>query len=390
MPITDSFARTAIPLDCVGDQCGDTIYEQGNYQAWPFFAYLGERFGTQIVKEIHDRGPALGDPNALGLDFVDQVLTAKGAHLADVFNDWTTAAMSGSYVATGLKGTTPQTWTTLATGISGGQLAPTTVSVNHLSVRYVASPTRLRRQLGAVPPRDPDTERRTPGRRPLPTALLLAGDRQCPDSTRAHRLHRNPQHSVGHVHVVRRRASSRSRTPAVSADGVDFTVSGTLTVDKNSLATSTPPPAGSYTGPVVSSPVGDEPPSIALYGPETLRVSKKKRVVRVVVFSSGDGRLNASLGALSLGARSLRTGNNDLRFTLPRNVTRTLAAVSRLTLTSVSPDGHARRDRHAQARPDEVTSRASARTTASSSQSPTPRLRRVSGWPSRTSSTPPA
>lgn len=137
VPITDSFARTAIPVDCAGEQCGDTIYEQGNYQAWPFFAYLGERYGTQVVKDVHDRGPVIGDPNAPALDFLEQVLTTKGAQLADVFNDWTVAAMSGNYVAPGLKGTKPQTWTTLATGITAGQIATIKVPVNHLSVRYV-------------------------------------------------------------------------------------------------------------------------------------------------------------------------------------------------------------------------------------------------------------
>jgi hypothetical protein len=127
--------------------------------------------------------------------------------------------------------------------------------------------------------------------------------------------------------------------PSTFVDAALFTVSGSITVDKTTLATSTPPPAGTYTGPTVPSLTGEEPPSIAVYGPETLRVSKKKRVVRLVVFSSGTGNLNAELGSLSLGTRVLRTGNNDLRFTLPRNVTRSLAAASRLTFTSVAANG---------------------------------------------------
>jgi hypothetical protein len=58
-----------------------------------------------------------------------------------------------------------------------------------------------------------------------------------------------------------------------------------------------------------------------------------------VVFSSGGGQLSAQLGSLLLGTRALRTGNNDLRFTLPRSVTRSLAATSRLTFTSVATNG---------------------------------------------------
>jgi hypothetical protein len=127
--------------------------------------------------------------------------------------------------------------------------------------------------------------------------------------------------------------------PSTAVDAALFTVSGSVTVDRTTLATSTPPPAGSYTGPTVPSLSGDEPPSIAVYGPETLRVSKKRRIVRLVVFASGTGRLDARLGSLSLGTRVLRTGNNDLRFTLPRSVTRSLAATSQLTFTSVATNG---------------------------------------------------
>ena len=166
-------------------------------------------------------------------------------------------------------------------------------------------------------------------------------------------------------------------------------MSGSITVDKKTLATSTPPPAGTYTGPTVPSLTGEEPPSIAVYGPETLRVSKKKRVVRLVVFSSGTGKLDGRLGSLSLGTRVLRTGNNDLRFTIPRSVTRVAGGNDPADLHERLDERHSRRDRHAQARPDEVTSRARARTTASSSPCPTRRLRQVFGWPSRTSSTPP-
>ena len=77
--------------------------------------------------------------------------------------------------------------------------------------------------------------------------------------------------------------------PSAGVDAALFTVSGSITVDKKTLATSTPRPQGSYTGPTVPSLTGEEPPSIAVYGPETLRVSKKRRVVRLVVFSSGTG-----------------------------------------------------------------------------------------------------
>jgi hypothetical protein len=126
---------------------------------------------------------------------------------------------------------------------------------------------------------------------------------------------------------------------STSTDGVVFTVSGTLTVDKTRPTTSTPPPPGSYAGPTVPAPAAEDAPAIALYGPETLRVSKSKRLVRLVVFSSGQGKLQAQLGATILGTRALRAGNNDLRFTLPTGFARTLAAKSTLAVTSLSTTG---------------------------------------------------
>jgi hypothetical protein len=127
--------------------------------------------------------------------------------------------------------------------------------------------------------------------------------------------------------------------PSTTVDAAELTVTASMTVDKTRLATSTPPPAGSYTGPTVPAPDAEPAPAIALYGPETLRVSKRKRVVRLVVFSSGQGELEAQLGTTALGKRSLRAGNNDLRFTLPRGFARTLAARNVLTVTSLSSSG---------------------------------------------------
>ncbi len=114
---------------------------------------------------------------------------------------------------------------------------------------------------------------------------------------------------------------------------------GPITLDKSRLATATPPPTGSYEGPTVPSPDAEAAPSIALYGPETLRVSKKKRLLRLVVFSSGSGQLEANVAGSALGLRTLRAGNNDLRFTLPKSLARTLASTRVLRVTSVGVSG---------------------------------------------------
>ena len=80
---------------------------------------------------------------------------------------------------------------------------------------------------------------------------------------------------------------------------------------------------------------------LQVYAPELLRVSAKTRLLRLAVFSSGDGKLQALLGSMSLGTASLRSGNNDVRFVLPKlfNSLRTKSASNLLQLTSVSPSG---------------------------------------------------
>ena len=73
-----------------------------------------------------------------------------------------------------------------------------------------------------------------------------------------------------------------------------------------------------------------------------IRVSAKTRLVRFAVFSSGDGKLQAVLGATNLGTASLRGGNNDVRFLLPTALFKSLrktSAANLLALTSVSPSG---------------------------------------------------
>jgi hypothetical protein len=95
-------------------------------------------------------------------------------------------------------------------------------------------------------------------------------------------------------------------------------------------------------GPIVSAPKSDPPPLLQVYAPEVVRVSAKTRLLRLAVFSSGDGKLQALLGSINLGTASLRTGNNDVRFVLPKqlfNSLRTKSVSNLLQLTSVSPSG---------------------------------------------------
>jgi hypothetical protein len=74
-------------------------------------------------------------------------------------------------------------------------------------------------------------------------------------------------------------------------------------------------------------------------------VSASRPVLRLIVQSSGDGVLLAYLGTVSLGTPTLRAGNNDLRFTVPKTLLtrlrRSASAASLLTLAPRSVSGAA-------------------------------------------------
>ena len=336
-PLADTLGAPDMSLSCSGAACGLADYERGGYSRWHFYQYLTERFGNSAVLDIFLKAKALNDPGWAGTDLLFASLADKGATLADVFTDWTVANMTGSYQAAGLKGIRPVPFATIPTGTESGTLASQSIAVNHLAARYVAFERGTSGSSGpcyaatlkidvALPPSGSRPYFVWTGSGGTPIPLAITGS----NATLSVPWDTCTWSNVGLLSLP---------NPSLSVDAASFRVSGSITVDKKTIVTSTPPPAGSYTGPTVPAPEGDEAPSIAVYGPETLRVSKKKRVLRLVVFSSGAGQLEAQLDSLALGTRTLRTGNNDLRFTLPRSSVRTLAANARLTFTSMSPNG---------------------------------------------------
>jgi len=338
VPLLETVGLPDMSLTCNGESCGATDYEALGYSRWHFFEFLSERFGGGTVNDLFQRGKTVNDPAVGAGDLLMQMLTAKGSTLGDVFHDWTVANMTGTYTAIGLKGITPPAYSTTLTGNGSGTLATQKIPVNHLAARYVAFKRGTGTSDGPCYAATLNVSVTVPfgiGARPM-FKWTAAGSPAIPLALSGSTASLSVPwdtcswSDVGLVSLP---------NPSVDVDAALFSVSGSITVDKKTLATSTPPPAGTYTGPTVPPLTGEEPPSIAVYGPETLRVSKKKRVVRLVVFSSGTGKLIGRLGSLSLGTRVLRTGNNDLRFTIPRSVTRSLAATTRLTFTSVATNG---------------------------------------------------
>jgi hypothetical protein len=338
IPLAQTLGSPDMSLSCSGAACGLDEYERGGYSRWHFYQYLTERYGNGAVKSVFDKGKELNDAAIPAADLLGRSLMGNGSTLSDTFVDWTVANLSGSYQAGGLKGIQPTATSTTPTGTVTGALPVQTVAVNHLAARYLAFTRGIAggsgpcyaatlnltvsfpSGLGARPffrwsaPESPAIPLSLAGS----TATLSVPWDTCTWEERG-------------VLVV--------QNPSTSADAALFTVSGSLTVDRSRLATATPPPKGTYDGPTVPALDAGAAPTIALYGPETLRVSKKKRLLRLVVFSSGSGRLEANVAGSALGLRTLRPGNNDLRFTLPKSLARTLASTRLLRVTSVATSG---------------------------------------------------
>jgi hypothetical protein len=349
-PLTDTLGAPDMSVNCKGSACGLTGYEVGGYSRWHFYEYLSERFGPAIVKDVFLKGKALNDTGLTGTDLLNYTLLDRGTTLSNVFTDWTVANMTGDYTITSLRGVRAPVFSTTPTGDASGPLLPQKVAVNHLAARYLAFTPGSGSSTGPCYEATLSLNVSWPsglGARPYflwtgtPTPPLVEG--QLAPIVPATPL--AVSGSTASLSVPWSTCASTNKgilslpNPSTGVDAADFTVSATIAVDKTRPASATPPPAGSYTGPTVPAPDAEPAPSIALYGPETLRISKRSRTVRLVVFSSGQGELEAQLGSSALGKRQLRAGNNDLRFTLPRAFARTLAARNVLTVTSISSDG---------------------------------------------------
>jgi hypothetical protein len=325
-------------LDCVGTRCGDTEFDKNGYPGWMLFEYLAERYGDSKVKAVWDQAAA--NPAALGTTDLSAVLPA-GTSLPAFFNDYTTARMTGAFTLPSLTDTRPEVYAQIPVGTASGSLPGTPVAVNHLAVRYVtlshgSDPTvpcfaadltlSVQVPAGVVSTPTYYANTKTAVAQPLSvtgsTASITVPWNTCAGSPSAY-------------------LSIPNDTPDL--DGREFTVKGSVHVKLDTPATATEPPPGAHLiGSPIAAPTSDPAPTLNIYAPEVLHVSSTTRLLRFVVFSSGDGKLGAALGSTGLGAATLRGGNNDVRFVLPAALFNSLRAKSSsnlLQLTSESPSG---------------------------------------------------
>lgn len=341
--LADSFAAPDMSLDCTSDACGNDQYETGGYSRWTFFQYLSERFGVSFVRDVLAGGAALADPAQTGRQLLSNTLAGKATTLGDVFNDYTAVHVAGNYGAFALKGVPPAVYSSTSTGSISGALPVQRVAVNHLAARYLklargtaagdcyAATLSLTVALPAGVAARPAFYSSTLGAAAVPLAVNgTTASVSVPWDTCF-------GGADGYLSLP---------NPSLTADSRVFTVSGSITVDTSTPASSTAPPTSLYTGPTVAAPGGEVAPSILVYGAELVRVPTATRVVRLIVFSSGSGLLRATIGGTVIGTGRLRAGNNDLRFRLPVRIARALsskdrrrAATARLALTSLSTQG---------------------------------------------------
>jgi hypothetical protein len=323
-------------VDCVGSECGDTEYDRNGYPGWMLFEYLAERYGDSKVKAVWDQ--AVANPGAAG---TTDLANALPVSLASFFNDYTTARLTGNFTLPALAGQLPAPYAELSVGSTSGTLPGGSVALNHLAVRYVifshgadttspcfAASLKINVGIPAGVTSTPYYYANTKGS--SAQALTVSG------STASITV---PWNTCGGSPD----AYLSLPNDSLGMDGREFTVGGSLSVDLTKPASpSDPPPGVHVTGSVIPAPITDPAPTLKVYAPEVIRVSTKTRLLRFAVFSSGDGRLQATLGSTGLGSAALRGGNNDVRFVLPTALfksLRTKSSSNLLELTSVSPAG---------------------------------------------------
>jgi len=318
--------------------CGLTGYEAAGYTRWTFFQYLQERFGADIVKEVWTRVQAQASPSYDGDDAIRDALAAKDKALTDIFNDYTLAILTGNFETTLLKNVTPVLYATVETPESGGVIKEQRVAVNRLASRFVAlaPPTQTDRECYEATLSLTVTLPAGVSSRPYvfatktktATALSVSG------TTATTSIPWDTCSSDFPAYVSLPNSSQ-------SLDGRMFVLNSSVTVDKTKVMTKTPPPAAAVvTGTIIAAPTEDPAPTIFLYAPEVLRVAADARVLRLVVFATGAGRIRATFNGADLGTSSVRAGANDLRFRLPSAAARlVLARQSVLELTTLSPAG---------------------------------------------------
>ncbi len=321
-------------------------YSNLGFSRWPFWQSVSGKYGIGFVKEVLLDGAA--NPGESALTALQNVLAAHGTNLADTFTAWAVQQIAGGYGVTALDQLKPPIWgQAVKTGTATTTLPALHVPVNHLATRIVefdrgdgtganaCFAATLQLTINLPPGIGARPYFYWNGLNNAPVALTVNGNTATTTE---------PWDTCTWFGNQAYLALPNPSTDPI-ANGQVFTVTAKITVDTTTPGQSaTPPPQVPVNGPVVPVPAFDVAPFVAVFGPELLHLSAAATVVRLIVQSSGSGVLQASLGGQALGTASLRAGNNDVRWTLPKAL---LAGLRRsasvggnvLKLTPLSPSG---------------------------------------------------
>ena len=278
-------------------------YANGGYSRWGFFEYLSEKLGPSFLKNVFAQ--AADSRSSIG--GLASALAAKGTTLAETYNAWSTADMSGGFTTTALQSYRPSPFRTVSTGAKPATILSATVPVDHLATRYlafekgnsgacVAATLSVTVTIPAGALSKPAFFRDAMGSTPV--QLEVSGSKAsatipwdtCGSSS-----------GLGYLSLP-----NASQT----LDGAAFGVTASLALD----------PAAVARAAVAVSPPTATTPTINVLGPELLTISPTAPQIHVKVAASGPGLLQARLGSVVLGTRKLRTGTNDLRITLSKGI----------------------------------------------------------------------
>lgn len=329
-------------LDC--EQLGSPTADSANCEAdffkgagqsrWPFVEFLTERFGTGFVKTVFTTGASNGSPDELAT--LTNAIAGKGDTLANVFNDWATAKMSGGYTAKSLQSLLPTiAGSPVPTGslasLQEGQplgaplvlsapIATRSVMVGHLATKYAALQPGDGTSSGECFAASLAVTVKIPSGSGAKPAFWWSGKNG--DDTKQTAQTLSVSGTTASITVPWDTCNWATTYGYVSLpnpsmnDGQTFVISGTLTIDPNHPAAPAVPKPVLLPSPLVPAPGTDPIPTIDVLGPSVIHLAAGATQLRVGISSTSIGQLTADFGGLDLPTTALRPGNNTVRFTL--------------------------------------------------------------------------
>jgi hypothetical protein len=341
-PFSSLLDAPDVALDCYGQPCAETLFDYNGQARWPFFEYLADRFGPDVVRDVWQQVAARGASVPDGLGALADVLVAKGTTLTAVFNDFAGLTAAGAIDAASIAGEAPRTVATLEPGTRPGDTKTTRVAVNHLAARFVEV-----RNAGATTPCHPAT---------LALELTLpAGVASVPSfyskeygglrSFAVNGSKATLTTSWDTCTWADRSALVALPNPSSTVDGAEFTLTVTVTaLDEDTVLSPDAPVPPTEPRPVVPTDDAVPPPTLSFHGSSAVRVARNGSV-RLAFFATNVGTLRVSVGGKTLKSVRIRAGQNVVTLRLPAakkpRTRRASLAVrpARLELTTFSPSG---------------------------------------------------